>query len=264
MNANAERRRGNVPIIPEVLNLAHEIAHELASQGAKAVLLTGSHVRGEAYPESDIDILVIGNGPEGKPYLLRLWRGSLVSVSWRTVDNIYESFTIPPEVGEIIPAMRGALALYDPDGLAAHLKRDAEAWRWDAISGRCDAWVADEITGYAEEVHRLLGNLKIGRVWVAAVQRFVLSCRMGAIMAVHHRILYETENRLWDLVAEAMGDHWTMVQGAAFGTGDEGFAMTCRAALELYALAASEVKHLLDGSQYDIVAHTCVIAGHPL
>jgi len=83
-------------------------------------------------------------------------------------------------------------------------------------------------------------------------------------MTVHHRILYETENGLWDLVAKAMGGHWTMVQGAAFGTGDEGFTETCRASLELYALAASEVKHLLDGTQYDIVAHACTIAGHPL
>jgi len=264
MNANAEGGKGHVAMVPEALNLAHEMACELASQGAKAVLLTGSHVRGEAYPESDVDILILGNGPGGKSYWPSLRMGFLVSVSWRTVDDVRESFTKPQEVGEIIPAIRGALAVHDPDGLAAELKGEAEAWRWDAISDRCDAWVADEITGYAEEVHRLLGNLKIGRVWVAAVQRFVLACRMGTIMAVHRRILYETENRLWDLVAEAMGGHWTRVQGAAFGAGNEGFAETCRAALELYALAASEVKHLLDGNQYGIVAHACAMAGHPL
>jgi len=249
---------------PELLNLVRGMARELASQGARAVLLTGSHVRGEAYPESDVDILAIGDAPGGRPYWPSLRRGTLVSVSWRTADDVRESFSMPPEVGEIIPALRGALAVHDPDGLAARLKGDAEAWRWDAISDRCDVWVADEITGYAEEVHRLLGNLRIGRVWVAAVQRFVLSCRMGAIMAVHHRILYETENRLWDLVARAMGDHWARVQGAAFGAGDEGFAETCDAALELYALAASEVKHLLASSQRDIVAHACAMAGHPL
>jgi len=61
-----------------------------------------------------------------------------------------------------------------------------------------------------------------------------------------------------------MGDHWTRVQGAAVGTGDEGFARTCSAALELYALAASEAKYLLAGSQYDIVAHACAMAGHPI
>jgi len=57
--------KGNLPITPEILNLVHEIAHELTSQDAKAVLLTGSHVRGEAYPESDVDILAIGDGPGG-------------------------------------------------------------------------------------------------------------------------------------------------------------------------------------------------------
>lgn len=139
MDADTERRQGDAPINPEVLNLVHEMAHELASQGAKAVLLTGSHVRGDAYPESDIDILVMGNGPGGKLYWPRLWRESLVSVSWRTVDSIHESFTTPPEVGEIIPALRGALVIYDLGGTAAQLKREAEAWTWDAVSDRCDA-----------------------------------------------------------------------------------------------------------------------------
>jgi len=35
------------------------------------------------------------------------------------MDSILESFKMPPEVGEIIPALRSALAIHDPEGLAA-------------------------------------------------------------------------------------------------------------------------------------------------
>ena len=253
--------RNAQPISGPVLDLAHGLARELAAQGAKAVMLTGSQARGDAYPQSDIDIIAIGPISGYRPSLREK---HLVSVSWRTEDDIRESFRKPSDAGEIIPAMRSALAIYDPKGLAAQLKREAEAWTWDDIGDRCDKWVADEITGYAEEVHRLVGHLRLGHTWVAAVQRFVLSCRMGVILSVHLRILYETENRLWDLVARAMGDRWTKAQGASFGTGGQSFDETCAAALELYALTASKIRHLLDEVQYDIVANACEMAGHPL
>jgi hypothetical protein len=124
--------------------------------------------------------------------------------------------------------------------------------------------VAVEVTGYAEEVHRLIGNLGLGRVWAGAVMRNVLSFRMGMILAVHHRILYETENQLWDLVGKKMGDHWVKIQGDALGTDNENFKETCNAALELYALTASKVKPLLDDRQREVVAHACEIAGYSL
>ncbi len=261
MTSDSKKRQSKTSIDPEVLNLAHEMAREKIAQGARAVLLMGSHVRGDSYSESDIDLTFIGRDEECKMQR----RGEfLVSEYWRSIDSIRGSFRDPSEVGGIIPALRRALVIYDPDGLAAQLKREAEAWTWDKISDQCDVWVAEQITGYTEEVHRLVGNLKLGRVWVAAVVRCVLSVRVGMILAVYLRIFYETENRLWDLVSEAMGDRWTRVQGAALGTGDESFEETCAAALELFALAASKVRHLLNEEQYNVVAHACVIAGHPL
>ncbi|MEZ4571197.1 MAG: hypothetical protein R2849_12895 [Thermomicrobiales bacterium] len=39
------------------------------------------------------------------------------------------------------------------------------------------------------------------------------------------------------------------------GLGDETFAETCMAALDLYRLAAGEVASLLDGSQRDVVRY---------
>jgi hypothetical protein len=256
-----KRKEDGMRVSPEVLDLAHKMACEMAAQGAEAVLLMGSQVRGDPYSESDIDLRPIGEDREAK--LER--RGQfLVSVYWQSADSVRKLFRDPCEAGGIVPALRGAYALYDPDGVAAQLRREAEAWSWDAIDEQCDAWVAEQITGYAEEVHRLVGNLRLGRVWAAAVVRCVLSFRMGMILAVHHRILYETENRLWDLVGEVMGDRWRPVQGTALGTGQESFQETCDAALELYALVGSEVKHLFDARQRDVVAHACRIAGYPL
>ncbi len=157
-----------------------------------------------------------------------------------------------------------AFIVWDPEGLGSQLKEEAHSWEWDSISEQCDSWVAEQIASYTEDVQRLVGHLRLGRLWVAAVVRNVISVRMGMVLAVHLRIFYESEHRLWDLVNKEMGDHWTKVQAAALGVGNESFEQTCRATLELYSLAAARVNHLMNKRQSEVVSHTCELIGYPL
>jgi len=245
----------------KVLQVSRAVCRRLVKHGAEAVFLFGSRVRGDAYKESDIDIHAIGRGPY---YRLERHQGFLVSISWMTPAQHHQSFKNPSEAGGIIPAWRNAAIIYDPQGIAGSLKREAKRWRWQALNKRADRWVAEEITGYAEEVHRLIGNLQLGRKRAAAIVRSVLAFKMAQILAVHCRILYDTENRLWNLVSTKMGTEWTQLQSIALGEGNQNFEDTCKAALQLYAITAQEVRHLLNQRQYRVVAHACDIAGHPL
>ncbi len=113
------------------------------------------------------------------------------------------------------------------------------------------------------EVHKLVGNLELERQMAAAVQRSVLALRMARIMAVHHRILYDTENYLWDVVSERMGDRWAAAQSRALGLGGESQEEASEASLELYTMAAEEVRHLLNARQRDVVSHACALASRP-
>src|SRR5262245_27375166 len=124
---------------PAVLRLAAAVADELAARGAAAVVLWGSHVRGEAHARSALDLQALGRGPA---YHLRRLDQRLVSVSWRTAAGHRRGLRTPAEVGGLVPAWRQALILYDPAGTAAELKRLALAWRWEPLARRCDAWVA--------------------------------------------------------------------------------------------------------------------------
>lgn len=240
-----------------VLNVSRTITRRLVTQGAQAVVLFGSRVRGDAYEESDIDMHAIGKGPQ---YRLERNQGFLVSISWMTAKQHCQMFKDPSKAGGIIPAWRNAVILHDPQGIACRLVQDAQRWQWQPLDKRADKWVAKEITGWAEEVHRLIGNLQLGRMSAAAVQRSVLAIHMAPILAVHHRILYDTENQLWNLVSTQMGTKWTQLQRAALGEGYQSFEETCTAALQLYAAAAREVSHLLDRRQQKVVAHACELA----
>jgi hypothetical protein len=245
----------------KVLLVSRAVSRSLVRQGAEAVVLFGSRVRGDAYKESDIDIHAIGRGPH---YRLERHQGFLVSISWMTPAQHHQAFKNPSEAGGIIPAWRNAAIICDPQGIADSLKQEAKRWRWQALNKKADRWVAEEITGYAEEVHRLIGNLQLGRRSAAAIVRSVLAIKMAQILAVHHRILYDAENQLWDLVSTRMSAMWTKLQNTALGEDNQSFEETCKAALQLYAITAQEVRHLLNQRQYQVVAHACDIAGHPL
>jgi predicted nucleotidyltransferase len=244
-----------------VLEVARKAMESLVEAGAEAVYITGSHARGDAHPESDIDVRVIGKGSSPE---LKRHEEFLISTSWQTVDESEALFSDPAQVGEVIPGWRDAVILHDPQDNAATLKKRAEAWSWDEISKESDEWVAEQITEYAEEVHTLIGNLEQELLSGAAAIRSQLALHLAQYLAVHHRILYESENVLWEKVAEVMGDDYAVNQSLALGLTEGPFEKSSRAALDLFGAAAADTVDVLDDVQREVVAHACELAGHPL
>ncbi len=224
----------------------------LADRGATGVVLTGSHARGEATGRSDLDLVIVGEGPS---YLLRVCDDVLVSESWATEDGHRAEFSHPSEVGSSIPGWRHAHILHDADGAAGRLKEVAQSWRWEDLGDRADAWVAEALVGFAEEVQKLVASLELGRRLSAAAQRDVLALRLTRVLAVHHRLLYGTENVLWEQIVERMGEEWRQAQAVAFGVDGESLETSCAAALRLFELAADCVAPLLDERQAAVVRH---------
>lgn len=236
---------------PEALSIASRVARALTGAGAEAVVLTGSHARGDAHPESDLDLHAIGDGPL---YRLERQGAMLVSVSWSSRAEIETAFTDPARAGGFIPGWRQAVILEDPHRVADRTIERANAWTWDAIGQETiDRHVAEGITGYAEEVHKLVALLGKGEHQGAAVQRSVLALRLPILMSIHRRLLYDSENVLWDLVASEMGDEWSRAQKAALGVLDLPFKETCHAALKLFDVACVSVTPLFNNREYDVV-----------
>ncbi len=239
----------------EAMDLAWEIADRLVAGGAAAVVLMGSVARGDDGAHSDLDLLAIGDGPA---YQLELHRTRLTAISWATICSIETSFVQPDTAGYAVQGWRDGKIIHDEQGIAARLQVRARAWDWSDVGNRaCDRYVAREICGLAEEVQKLVGLLQSGNLTGAAVQRNILACRIGAIMAVHLRLLYSTENELWNLVNQRLGAEWAAAQSRAFGLRDEKFEETCGGALALYQIAAMLVTPLFDAREREVIDHAC-------
>ena len=230
------------------LVVAETVAADLLRRGATGVALVGSYARRESHPHSDLDVVALGHG-EAR---LRVVDGVLVSESWLPAEEADGIWSDVAQVGQNVPGWRSARPLVDPDGAIEALKRRAESWTWDELGDAPDRWVAAELPGYAEEVFRLIGHLLAGRDLPAAVMRNVCANRMAWVLGVHHRLLYETENRLWDLVAERMGAAWRERQRAALGIG-VGLAESCWAAADLFAMAGRAVEAVLSADDRAVV-----------
>ena len=243
------------------LEVARAETKELIEEGAEAVFLTGSHARGDANEHSDLDLRVVGDGPEKK---LKRHDEFLVAISWLTLNEHRDAFDDPSQVGSVVPGWTSALILHDPHGIAAGLKKEAEDWDWDRITDKAHEWIAQEVTEYAEEIHTLLGNFEDHKPAAAAAERSQLAMHLAQVMSVYKQILYESENDLWDLVADAMGGRYGELQKKALAQSHIDLEGSAAAARQLFAIAAAEVQHLLDADQRDVVAHACEIAGFPL
>jgi predicted nucleotidyltransferase len=233
-----------------VESIAGQLAESLATEGARAVALVGSFARGDALEGSDLDLAVVGQGPQ---YRLEVHDDVLVSLGWASAEEQRRRLYDPAILGLHVPGWREAVPLFDPEGLAAALQQEARSWTWGRVEDDCDAWAAERLCGYAEEVQKLVTGLHRGEETAAGVQRSLIAQGLARILAVHRRILYGSENRLWDVVAVEMGASWRDAQAAALGLGGESLAVGCEAALRLFTLAAEELRHLLDDRQHAVV-----------
>jgi predicted nucleotidyltransferase len=69
--------------VTDARKLADQLVPELVTRGAVAVVLTGSYARGDAARASDLDLMIVGAGPN---YLLDVRDGVLVAESWASEE----------------------------------------------------------------------------------------------------------------------------------------------------------------------------------
>lgn len=237
--------------------VAARVATEL-SPDAIGIALFGSVAKGTDHPHSDIDLIVADEHDPGVQ--VRQVEGRMVTLSRKSPADLAAAFTHPWEAGAAVAAWRSARILTDPRGTMNRLQAQAEAWTWDAIAHEADRWAARELVGLAEEVHKIHGMLALGRPRAAAANRALIHLSLGGPLAAAHRLLYDSENDLWDALAHAEGPAWAEAWDQAAGVTPCDHATGCAAALRLYRYAAARLARHLDDGDRAVVDTACNLA----
>ncbi|MDA1360135.1 nucleotidyltransferase domain-containing protein [Glycomyces luteolus] len=250
----------------EAARIAAIVAAELAPASI-GIALFGSVANGTDHPHSDIDLILAADGASGVQ--VKQVEGRMVTLTRKTPDDLAAAFTRPWEAVTAVAAWRAARILTDPQGTMHRLRTEAQAWTWDALAAEGDRWAAAALVGLAEEVHKVCGMLARGRARAAAANRAVLALQLGQPMAAAHRILVDSENDLWDALADAAGPAWARAWDDAAGVSGCDHERGCAAALELYRLATARLDTHLDGDDRaivrtarDLAAATCTDKDH--
>lgn len=233
------------------------------------IALTGSYARGDATPESDVDVLIFARempAASEDRYRLVVRDDVLYSLSTTTVEAKREELSQPEAAIFAVPGLRQMRVLRDPSGVVGSLQAEAVAFSWEALRPAAERYASEMVMGNAEEASKVLGALRHpGPDQASALTYAALGLLFGLTraVAVARGLLISSENAYFHLVQEAVGEDtpWTRAHRLLCGmdappAGTDPIQAQGRAALTLYIETATMLDALILSEHRAVVART--------
>lgn len=208
----------------------HELdrfAQQFDGPGVRALVLQGSHARGDANPYSDVDILRLTDAapPPVSGGGSHLVEGRLVVVTDAAPADVEAWFERPELAVGRIPGLRGGRALLDRDGTFAAVQARAQRFAWGGeMQRRANAFAASQMVGWVEHVHKGLAGLRTGDLSRLLDAEFGLSWGLNRLVGVQRGVpladMHSAPPQGWFAEVErAVGEdtEWARLRRRAFG-----------------------------------------------
>jgi predicted nucleotidyltransferase len=243
-----------------------QLAQQFDGPGVNAIVLMGSHARGDAGPYSDVDLVrfvdesAAGLAAAGS----HLLDGILVVVSNVTPPQVESWFTQAEAAVKNIAGVRLAQALIDRQETFAAIQARALEFVWTTEhQHQADKYASEQMVGWIEEVHKGLEGLRrfdVGRLLNAL---HGLTWGMSGVMQVQRGILITGDNGFYNEIAAALGEDslWVRLRAVAFGVADvNGRPASLRervvAGLGLYVVTAELLGDAIQPEHEPLIAET--------
>ena len=242
------------------------ILEKIDSPDVIAVGMVGSYARGQADKYSDVDLDIYVSHLPDNPYdryTLRYWDNKLVSLKYALLEDERLGLSNPRRAIWVAPGLQGMRILLDKDGSLAVLQNVAQHFDFSLLQREADEYVAEQIMGNAEEVHKILNGLARSHESTVLYATWGLVKNMLEAVAVQRGILIVSENRYFDLIQESVGrdTKWTRAFRTAWGLGPHASQYQSRGAAELtlYRLSAAMFDGLIPEAYREVVSHTLLL-----
>jgi len=239
------------------------VLETIGSPDILGVGIVGSYSRGQESKYSDVDFDIFVSKVPDNPYdryTLRYWDGKLVSLKYTLLDDERSALTNPRRAIWAVPGLRGMKIVLDKDGSLTALQQAAHVFDWSSLQSAANEYAAEEVTGCAEEVHKILNGLARGHESTVLYATWGLVNGMLSAVAVQRGLMIVSENRYFDLIQDSVGrnSQWTRAFRAAWGLDPNASQYQSRgtAALMLYRLTAAMFDELIPEKHRDVVNTT--------
>ncbi len=242
-----------------------QLVTTLIDDNTVAIILTGSHARGDATIYSDVDIVqyVKQLPPANEQYRLEVIDGFVVSLSTATIAGKREEITHPLGIGEAIEGIRQARMLYDADGAFGAFQAEARAFAPDsAFQAEANRQASRLLVGYCEEAGKILTGLVRDDTSTILLGIIGLILGIDRIIAVQKGVLLNSDNEHFQAIHDAIADDaaWARLWRAVVGYDGFPAGVTVRmrglSALQLYHTTIDRMQSIIQPEHKAVINHT--------
>ena len=243
-----------------------QLASQFNGDGIRAVILLGSHARGDAGPFSDVDLvrLLAKDAAERPDDGSHLFDGALVVVSSVGPAKVEEWFSEPQVAVTVVAGLRRGIPLIDPENVFAAIRERAAAFEWSAdLQDRANRYAGKELVGWIEEMHKGLEGLRRDDVGRLLNARFGGSWGLSHVLQVQRGLLISGDNGFYDEMADALGREstWVRLRATAYGLPVDAeeppsLRAQVRAGLKLYVETVRLIGDVLPRKERDMIMQT--------
>jgi len=250
------------------------LAARFDTPDVKAIVLMGSHARGDPGPYSDVDLVRFVE--DGQDALVgagsHLIDDRLVVISNVTRAEVETWFTQAAVAVKNVVGVRKARAIIDRDETFASIQTRAQTFTWDEnLQLQADIWASHQMVGWIEEMHKCLEGLRRADVGRMLNGLFGGTFGLSNVMQVQRGVLISGDNGFYDEVAQAIGldSQWTHLRSIAFGVSDvHGRPASLRervvAGLGLYVVTAELLSDALQPEDAPLIQQTVALINERL
>jgi hypothetical protein len=192
------------------------LVDELAGKQTVAIILAGSHARGEATPYSDVDLAHLVAAPLCGPDKRYYYRdGHLVSVATRPLAWFRATVTRPEQAVFYVAGLREARILLDREGAFRAFQQELEHFSWTPLQEAANAYASSAMMHLAEVAHKVLSALVRGDRLSLFEATSGLWYALTQAVAVQRGVLAVSSHTHMRQVREAVGTDapWTRYHG---------------------------------------------------
>ncbi len=188
-------------------HLLKSITSRFINEAVEAIILVGSYARGNAKPDSDIDITLYLKDPDAiSEFKREQYEGYQLSIFKTAPDHHKKSLKDPAALIWSLDYLRTAKALYDPHGTFASLQKEAQDFQWSSIQEAANVASSHKLEKYTEEVIKIVSGLKEKDDYAILNALSWLYMGLPMVMAVYRGILLTNESTFFQTVLHGVGE----------------------------------------------------------